>query len=158
MKIGTLCYVHRNGRTLMMLRNKIPGDPHRGKWNGLGGKMEPGETPEECVKREVMEESGLGIESPVLMGILTFPASECDDDWYVFLFTAVSLEGDIRECREGCLEWVDDSRIRTLEMWEGDHLFMDWMADGRFFSGRLAYGGGRLMENSVFFYPREAKE
>lgn len=142
----------------MMLRNKIPDDPHRGKWNGLGGKIEPGETPEECVKREVFEESGLRIESPVLEGILTFPAFECDDDWYVFLFSAVSLDGDIHECREGCLEWIDDSRIRTLEMWEGDHLFMDWMADGRFFSGWLRYRDGNLEDQGVVFYPTEATE
>ncbi len=184
LKIGTLCYIRRNGRTLMMFRDRIPGDPHLGKWNGLGGKMEPGETPEECVIREVMEESGLALESPVLRGFLTFPAFEGDEDWYVFLFEASSaegepgdcregrlesdgcrieipsprgsLEGEPWECREGRLEWIEDSRIPALPLWEGDHLFMKWMEDGRFFSGRLAYGGGRLVSSAVVFHPREA--
>lgn len=156
LKIGTLCYIRRKGRTLMMLRTKIPGDPHWGRWNGLGGKMEPGETPEECVRREVLEESGLALESPVLRGFLTFPAFEGDEDWYVFLFEASSSEGEPGDCREGWLEWIEDSRITTLPLWEGDHLFMKWMEDGRFFSGRLAYDGGRLVSSGVVFYPLEA--
>lgn len=157
MKVGTLCYIRRDGRTLMMLRTKVPGDPHWGRWNGLGGKMEPGETPEACVKREVLEESGLVLEDPRLRGILTFPAFEGDDAWYVFLFEAFSFSGELRECREGFLEWVDDSAIPTLNLWEGDHLFLSWMAEGRFFSGRLAYESGGLVGHEVVFYPLEVR-
>lgn len=158
MKIGTLCYVRRNGRTLMMLRNRIPGDSQWGRWNGLGGKMEPGETPEECVKREIFEESGLRIDSPELKGFLTFPAFDDEEDWYVFLFEATSARGELIECPEGRLEWIEDERIASLPLMEGDHLFLSWMRDGRFFSGRLAYGGGRLRESGVVFYPLEAVE
>lgn len=152
MKVATLCYVRRAGRTLMVRRTRNPGDMHWGKWNGLGGKIVPGETPEECVIREVMEESGLAIEAPRLRGILTFPAFDDVDDWYVFLFEADSREGDPGDCPEGFLEWIDDSSLQDLELWEGDRHFMQWMEDGRFFSGKLTYSAGRLADFSVVFH------
>ncbi len=90
---ATLCYVRTGGRTLMLHRNKKAGDIHRGKYNGLGGKLETGESPEECVKREVREESGLTLRDPRLRGVLTFPAFKDDEDWIVFVYTATSFEG-----------------------------------------------------------------
>ena len=104
MKLATLCYLRRNGRTLMLHRVKKQDDIHEGKWNGLGGKFEPGESPEECVVREVREEAGLKIKNPRLKGVLTFPGFAKGEDWYVFVFTAPEFTGRMRDCAEGELE------------------------------------------------------
>src|SRR5512143_1593526 len=87
MKLATLCYVKRAGQTLMLHRIKRANDIHAGKWNGLGGKLEPGESPEQCVIREVREESGLLIQRPRYHGLLVFSDFK-DDDWYVWTFSA----------------------------------------------------------------------
>ena len=92
MILATLCYIKKDGRTLMVHRNKKPNDMHAGKWNGLGGKFEPGESPEECIIREVREESGLQIRNPKLHGLLMFPDFK-GDDWYVFVFTSSEFDG-----------------------------------------------------------------
>ena len=96
MKLATLCYVmdKKNNSTLMIYRNKKQNDYHEGKWNGLGGKFEPGETPEECAVREIEEESGLKVRSVIMKGFITFPLFDGKDDWYVFLFTADEFEGE----------------------------------------------------------------
>ncbi|MCB0324895.1 MAG: 8-oxo-dGTP diphosphatase [Bdellovibrionales bacterium] len=153
MKLATLCYVRSNGRTLMLERGKRPGDIHQGKWNGLGGKLDPGETPEECVIREVREESGLTIEEPRLRGILTFPAFKDGEDWYVFVFTAEHFEGEVTECAEGRLAWIADEELLTLPLWEGDHFFLPWLFAGRFFSARFRYQEKRLVAHNVVFHP-----
>ena len=101
---ATLCYVQSNGRTLMMHRNKKPGDVHIGKWNGLGGKLDPGESPDECVVREIREESGLTLIEPRLRGVLTFPAFKPGEDWLVFVYTASRFAGEVGACAEGDLE------------------------------------------------------
>ena len=88
MKIGTLCYIKKNNKTLMLHRVKKENDMHKNKWNGLGGKLIPGESPEECVIREIKEESGLNIKTPSLKGIITFPKFDNIEDWLVFVFTA----------------------------------------------------------------------
>jgi len=136
----------------MVHRITRPGDIHWGKWNGLGGKLIPGETPEECVIREVLEESGIRIESPRLCGILTFPSFEDDDDWYVFVFEARGFEGEAGPCPEGVLDWIEDSKLQDLDLWEGDRIFLPWIGSGRFFSGRFAYACGKLQEHSVVFH------
>lgn len=153
MKTGTLCYVKRGNKVLMMNRNIKKGDIHKGKYNGLGGKLAPGETPEECVIREVKEESGLDIVNPVLHGILTFPAFDGIEDWMVFLFSAVSEEGELSDCNEGSLVWVDEDRLFDLPLWEGDPIFINWMKEPRFFSAKFIYNQGRLLSHSVVFYP-----
>jgi 8-oxo-dGTP diphosphatase len=155
MRIGTLCYVRSGGRTLMMHRVKKPGDVHWGRWNGLGGKLMPGETPEECVCREVLEESGLRILEPRLCGVLTFPAFEHDEDWYVFVFEAGRFSGTLTGCSEGELAWIADCDLRGLELWEGDRIFMDWIDAGVFFSGRFTYDDQHLVSHEVCFYPTE---
>ena len=101
MKISTLCYIKKNNQTLMLHRIKKKNDIHKNKWNGLGGKLIEGESPEECVKREVLEESGLIIESPNLHGIITFPKFDEIDDWIVFVYTAKNFEGN---CKHGPLK------------------------------------------------------
>ncbi len=153
MKLGTLCYVRQSGRTLMLYRNKKPQDFHEGKWNGLGGKLELGETPEECVQREVQEESGLTIQSPVLHGILTFPAFDEVDDWYVFVYTADCFCGELIDSPEGELAWIADGKLMDLNLWEGDRIFLPWIGSGQFFSGKFVYRKGSLVEHEVTFYP-----
>src|SRR3989338_5286050 len=130
MKLATLCYLKKDGKTLMLFRNKRAGDIHGGKWNGLGGKIHLGETPEECVIREVKEESGLAIQNPSLRGVLTFPAFKEEEDWYVYVFVATELSGGIHKLSlrtdspEGTLEWIDDCELLNLNLWEGDPLFL----------------------------------
>ncbi len=152
MKLATLCYIKQSGKTLMIHRIKKANDVHQGKWNGLGGKLEPGETPEECVIREVCEESGLTIHNPTLKGILTFPLFANDEDWYAFIFIATHFEGTLIDSNEGQLDWIDDENLLSLPLWEGDLIFIPWLSQDRFFSGKFVYKEGKLVEHSVVFY------
>ncbi len=152
MILATLCYLRQRGRTLMIHRVKRPGDMHYGKWNGLGGKLHPGESPEECVIREVREESGLLISRPALKGVLTFPSFNRGDDWYVFVFTASQFRGQLAESAEGHLQWVDNRELLKLELWEGDRIFLPWLDRRKLFSAKFNYRQGRLAGHSVSFY------
>ncbi len=152
MKLATLCYIRCGGRTLMMHRIKRPDDMHYGKWNGLGGKMHPGETPEQCVVREVREESGLELAKPLLKGFITFPAFDDIEDWYVFVFTADEFSGTLAENGEGRLEWIENDAVPTLDLWEGDQVFMPWLDGDKVFSAKICYDKGRLSGHEVAFY------
>ncbi len=125
---------------------------HRGKWNGLGGKLKPGETPEECVVREVREECGLLIKNPLLKGLLTFPAFDGFDDWYVFVFVATEFEGELTDSEEGDLQWISDSELSELNLWEGDRIFLRWLDRKEVFSAKFLYEDGKLIEYEVSFY------
>ena len=150
--VATLCYVRSGGRTLMLHRNKKEGDVHLGKWNGLGGKLDSGESPEECVVREVREESGLTILDARLRGVLTFPAFRDGEDWLVFAYTATRFDGEVGECAEGTLEWIEDAKILSLPLWEGDRVFLPWLSQDRFFSAKFTYRDGRLVGHDERFY------
>ena len=152
MKLATLCYIKRNGKTLMLHRFKKENDVHMGKWNGLGGKMELGETPEECAIREIREESGLEARSPALKGILTFPGFKDDEDWYVFVFVVTDFSGELVDSAEGHLKWIPDGEVKSLNLWEGDRSFLKLMEEGRFFSGKFVYKNGELREQDVVFH------
>ncbi|MDT8718389.1 8-oxo-dGTP diphosphatase [Clostridium sp. 19966] len=153
MKLATSCYITKNNKTLMLHRIKKENDIHEGKWVGLGGKMEAGETPEECIIREVKEECGLTIKNPSLKGIITFPGFKNDEDWYVFLFTTSEFEGNIFDTSdEGELEWINNDEIFSLNLWEGDKLFMDWMLKYKFFSAKFIYKEGKLVDHSLIVY------
>jgi 8-oxo-dGTP diphosphatase len=153
MKLATLCYLKRPGQTLMIHRTKKVDDIHAGKWNGLGGKMEPGETPEECVLREIREEAGLIARNPQLKGFLTFPGFAFDEDWYAFVFVVYEFEGELIDSPEGVLRWVDDASLLDLNLWEGDRFFLPWLERPGFFSGKFTYQDGRLADHGVVFYP-----
>jgi 8-oxo-dGTP diphosphatase len=153
MKLATLCYVRQNGCTLMIHRTKKKNDIHEGKWNGLGGKFEPGESPEECVIREVFEESGLKLKNPFLKGILTFPSFAQDEDWYAFVFIGNEFEGALIDPEEGHLKWIADANLMELNLWEGDHIFLPWLNQAGFFSGKFSYSEGKLTHHEVVFYP-----
>ena len=152
LKLATLCYVRQAGKTLMIHRIKKEDDMHHGKWNGLGGKLEPGETPEECARREILEESGLRVSDLSLKGVLTFPAFANSDDWYAFVFVAAGIEGNLIDSPEGVLRWVDDHALLDLELWEGDRAFIPWLDRPGFFSGKFVYNDGRLSHHEVVFY------
>ena len=154
MKLATLCYIidREKNVTLMLLRNKKENDFHEGKWNGLGGKFELRETPEECVIREVEEESGLKISSPHLSGLITFPLFDGKDDWYVFLFTAEKFEGELINSNEGHLEWIPNDKVLSLNLWKGDQVFIPWIMNGKFFSAKFDYDNKKLIDYSVNFY------
>jgi len=152
MKLATLCYVRQSGKTLMVHRIKKENDIHTGKWNGLGGKFEPGETPEECVRREVFEESGLRVVNPHLKGFLTFPDFANDEDWYAFVFVAKEFEGELIESREGVLKWIDDNELLGLNLWEGDIVFLPLLDEPGFFSGKFAYEQGRLVSHNMVIH------
>lgn len=152
MQLATLCYVRRGENTLMLRRVKKSNDIHHGKWNGLGGKFEAGETPEECVAREVLEESGLQVSQLHLSGFLSFPEFKDGVDWYVFVFTAVSEGGETIDSEEGELEWIPNDKLCDLTLWEGDYYFLPWIAERRFFSAKFVYRDKKLIEHSVEFY------
>jgi 8-oxo-dGTP diphosphatase len=151
MILATLCYVKRDGHTLMVYRNKKANDIHEGKWNGLGGKFEAGETPEECVIREIFEESGLSILNPKMCGLLMFPNFK-ENDWYVFVFIATEFSGELTDSPEGNLEWIPDEKILDLKLWESDHIFMPWIREGKFFSAKFDYEGDEMRGYKVVFY------
>ena len=152
MKIGTLCYINDGRKTLMLHRIKKENDMHEGKWNGLGGKLESGESPEECVIREVYEESGLIIKNPNLRGIMTFPKFDDIDDWLVFLYTATDFNGDLIESNEGVLKWINNNEILNLNLWEGDKIYLDWLNQDKFFSAKFIYKKRSLKDYNVIFY------
>ena len=151
MKLATLCYVKQNGKTLMLHRIKKVNDVHAGKWNGLGGKLEPGESPEQCVIREVREEAGLEIVSPRYHGLLIF-ADFAGDDWFVWVFTADEFSGDLIESSEGRLKWVPDEEVTSLNLWPSDQIFMPWLKTGKIFSARFQYHGDEMFGHEVAFY------
>jgi 8-oxo-dGTP diphosphatase len=152
MKLATLCYVRRAGKTLMLHRVKKANDMHQGRWNGLGGKLEPGETPEECVVREIREESGLVARNPILKGFLTFPGFANDEDWYAFVFIVNDFSGELIDSPEGDLQWIDDRDLSGLFLWEGDFIFLPWLDRPGFFSAKFVYTDGRLVHHEVVFH------
>ena len=151
MLLATLCYIQHDNQTLMLHRVKKQNDIHAGKWNGLGGKFEAGETPEECVIREVKEESGLDIRHPKLVGLLLFPDFK-GADWYVFVFTANEFDGELIDSDEGHLEWIHNAEVESLPLWESDHVFMPWIREGKFFSAKFVYEGDEMRSYEVVFH------
>ncbi len=152
MKLATLCYVRKNGKTLMLLRNKKENDYHLNKWNGLGGKFELSESPEECAVREVREESGLIAKNIKMKGFITFPMFDGKDDWYVFLFVITDFEGELISSPEGTLRWIPDEELLDLNLWEGDRIFIPWLSQEKFFSAKFNYRDGKFVDYTVEFY------
>jgi len=155
MKLATECIVEKDGKYLMLHRIKKDNDMHKGLWVGLGGKFEAGESPEDCVIREVYEESGLKIQNPKLAGILTFPngVGVNDEVWYVFLYTATDFTGDLKACDEGELAWIDKNKLDDIPMHEADRHFMKWLQEGKgIFSAKFIYDNGKLTQYEVSTY------
>jgi len=154
MIVSTLGYVRHEGKTLMLHRNKRDQDFHKGKFNGLGGKFEAGESPEECMKREVFEESGLEVLQMSLRGVITFPLFDGKHDWLTFIYEISEFKGTLKENDEGSLHWINDEEIFNLNLWEGDVHFLEWIYKGNtFFSGKFNYEAKRFVSHEVTFYP-----
>lgn len=151
-KLGVLCYLKREGKTLMLYRNKKPNDVHKGKWNGLGGKIEPGESPEDAVCREVKEESNFDLYQPQFKGHITFPNFKDNFNWYIYLFEGIEFSGVMRDSSEGKLQWIEDNKIHDLNLWKGDYLFFNWMKREKIFSAKINYKGDHLVNYEVYFY------
>lgn len=144
--LTTLCYIERGDEYLMMHRVKKEKDVNKDKWVGIGGHFEAGESPEDCLLREAMEETGLWLTSYRLRGIVTF-ISDIYEDEYMFLYTADKFEGDLSDCREGVLEWLPKKSVYDLPVWEGDKIFFELLEKERpFFSLKLRYEGEKLVE------------
>lgn len=146
MENTTLIYIEKNSKYLMLHRTKKENDINRDKWIGIGGHFEEAESPEDCVKREVMEETGLTLNSMEYRGIVTFVS---DDNFteFMHLFWSDDFSGNIKECNEGELEWVEKSRMKELPHWEGDEIFLDLLEKRvSFFSLKLVYKKGELLQ------------
>lgn len=145
MKNTTLCYVEQDGKYLMLLRNKKKQDENVGKWIGVGGKFEEGESPQDCLLREVQEETGLRLTQYRFRGIVTFVSDRYETE-YMHLFTAHGFEGELTACDEGELRWVEKDEVLSLPLWEGDREFLRLLReDTPFFSLKLVYQGDKLV-------------
>ncbi len=146
MKNTTLCYILRGDEVLMLHRNAKQNDENEGKWIGVGGKLEENESPDECLLREVREETGLRLTSWRYRGVVTFVSDRWEGE-YMHLFTADGFVGTLAPCDEGELAWIPRDRIAALPQWEGDRIFLSLLRQNApFFSLKLRYEGDRLAE------------
>ena len=144
MKQTTLCYLEQDGKYLMLHRTKKEHDENRDKWIGVGGKFEDGESPEDCMRREVLEETGLSVADYRYRGIVTFVSDQWQTE-YMHLFTCSRWTGELRDCDEGELAWISKSDLLALTLWEGDRIFLRLLdTDEPFFSLKLVYHGEHL--------------
>lgn len=148
----TLCYIIMDGKVLMMLRNKKKQDINQNKWIGVGGHFEYGESPEECLLREVKEETGLTLTRYRARGIVTFCYKDVVE--YMHLYTADRYEGELSVCDEGELSWIDEDKVMDLNIWEGDRIFLKLLLeDAGYFSLKLIYDDeGSLVDKLLVMY------
>ncbi len=146
MKNTTLIYIEKDGKTLLLHRTKKKNDLNHDLWVGIGGNCEEGESPEDCALREAKEETGLTLTEYKYRGVVTFVSDKYEGE-YMHLFTSSDFVGDIIECDEGDLEWIENERVLSLPAWEGDRLFLELLRkDEPFFSLKLVYEGSNLAE------------
>lgn len=146
MKNTTLIYIEKDGKTLLLHRTKKKNDLNHDLWVGIGGHCEEGESPEDCALREAKEETGLTLTEYKYRGVVTFVSDKYEGE-YMHLFTSSDFVGDIIECDEGDLEWIENERVLSLPAWEGDRLFLELLRkDEPFFSLKLVYEGSNLAE------------
>lgn len=152
MILSTICYIEKEGKYLMLHRTKKKNDINKEKWLGIGGKFEDKESPEECIIREVKEETGLILNSVSLRGILTFINTICETE-YIFVFTSNDFTGNLIECNEGDLQWVDKEKVTSLNLWEGDKIFIEKIKEeSPFFTIKYIYDGNTLLHYDIKEY------
>lgn len=151
MLFTTLCYIEKDGKYLMLHRTKKEKDISQDKWLGVGGKFEAGESPEECMIREVKEETGLTLNSYRLRGIVTYVSTVFGIE-YMYVFTSDDFVGELLECNEGELEWIEKEKIFDLNMWEGDKIFLKELNGDKFFSIKMEYDGDKLIKHKINKY------
>lgn len=156
-QLATICYIDNGKELLLMHRNKKENDVHEGKWISVGGKLEAGESPDECAIREIFEETHLRVCEMSFRGVITFPNFTPETDWYTFVFKVTKFEGQLisdEESREGTLEWVPYDQVLEKPTWEGDYELFKWILDDvPFFSGKFSYDNQQqLIDKEVTFY------
>ncbi len=152
--LTTICYLTVDNQTLMLFRDKKKDDINQGKWIGIGGKIEPGELPADCVKREFFEETGLKISGLKLKGYILFPGLIHGEDEGMFLYSADHCEGVMKEqCEEGELAWIQNQDLWDLPMWEGDQYFQTWLDRPGFTEASLTYRGDHLIAKKEKYFP-----
>ena len=146
-QLTTLCYIEKDSCYLMLHRTVKKNDINHDKWIGVGGHFEKSESPEECLLREVKEETGLILNSFRFRGIVTFVSDDSEAE-YMCLYTSSDFSGKLIECDEGKLEWVNKEKVFDLCLWEGDKIFLKLLQeDAPFFSLKLVYRKGKLVES-----------
>lgn len=144
--LTTMCYLKKDNQTLLLHRIKKKNDINEGKWIGVGGKVEKGESIDECIKREILEETGYTAHHVKLHGFVTFPSLYHGEDEGMFVFSCDDFSGQLRQSDEGYLEWINDDDISSLNMWEGDYHFFDWLNDQSFHYAKIVYENDQLIE------------
>lgn len=148
----TLCYIEKDGKYLMLHRTKKKKDINKDKWLGIGGKFEDGESPEECIIREVKEETGLTLNSYKLRCIVTYVSTTWETE-YMYVFTSNDFKGEQIECNEGDLQWIDKNEIIKLNTWEGDKIFVEKIQnDDTFFTIKFEYDDEKLIKYKLIEY------
>lgn len=146
MILSSIIYIERDNKYLMLHRTRKENDTNKDKWIGVGGKFEEGETPEECARRETMEETGLALSNLFYRGIVTFVSDKYDAE-QMHLFKSTSFSGKIKDCDEGELDWIEKERLLSLPIWEGDKIFLRLLdQEIPFFSLKLRYEGDTLVK------------
>ena len=146
MILSTVCYIEQDGKYLMLHRTKKKKDVNHEKWIGVGGKLEAQESPEECVVREVWEETGLTLQEYQLRGIVTYVSAEWETE-YMYVFTSNDFTGELIECNEGDLQWIKKDKVTGLNTWEGDKIFVEKIKNNNsFFTIKFNYDGEKLIK------------
>lgn len=152
MILSTLCYIEKDGKYLMLHRTKKKNDINKDKWLGIGGKFEQGESPEECITREVKEETGLTLNSYKLRGIVTYVSTNWETE-YMYVFTSNDFTGELIECNEGDLQWIGKDKVTELKTWEGDKIFVEKIKNNdSFFTIKFNYDGEKLIKYDLKEY------
>lgn len=152
MILSTLCYIEKDGKYLMLHRTKKKNDINKDKWIGIGGKFEEKESPEECIIREVKEETGFTLKSYKLRCIVTYISTNWETE-YMYVFTSNNFTGELIECNEGDLQWVDKDKVFELNLWEGDKIFLEKLkSDNNFFTVKFEYDGDKLLNYEIKEY------
>ncbi len=152
MILSTVCYIEKDNKYLMLHRTKKENDVNKDKWIGVGGKFEVDESPEECILREVMEETGLMLLDIELRCIITYVSNTFDTE-YMYVFTSNNFEGKISKCGEGDLEWIDKDKILNLNIWEGDKIFLEKINNNdNFFTAKFIYENDNLVFSKINSY------
>ena len=154
MILSTLCYIEKDGKYLMLHRTKKKNDINKDKWLGVGGKFEEGESPEECIIREVKEETGLVLKNYKLRCIVTYVSTIWETE-YMYVFTSDKFEGNLIDCNEGDLQWIDKDKVTQLKTWEGDKIFLEKIQkDNTFFTIKFNYDGEKLVKYNLKEYTK----
>ena len=152
MILSTLCYIEKDGKYLMLHRTKKKNDINKDKWLGIGGKFEEGESPEECITRELKEETGLTLNSYKLRCIVTYVSTNWETE-YMYVFTSNDFTGELIECNEGDLQWIEKDKVTELNTWEGDKIFVDQIQnDNKFFTIKFNYDREKLIKYDLKEY------